>query len=166
MKLRQATIIILSEIGFAIVYGILHDLVTAHVCVEYFTEFHPRILESKSPVVMALLWGLIATWWVGAIGGGLLSLAATLGSWPMLSTKRVLLAVLKSLAFTLSTAMIVLALTFAFKIYVFPRSGDDPAFFAVLATHTFSYAANFIAIVVLCIRIPWLRARLRVEGEA
>lgn len=73
----------LKIIGFAtlaaIVYGILHDQVTAHICVEYFTIAHPPVFPTESPFLLALGWGIIATWWVGLPLGILLAVAARLG---------------------------------------------------------------------------------------
>jgi hypothetical protein len=54
--------IILLCIVAAIVYGILHDQVTARVCVEYFTIGHPPIFHTDDPTLLALGWGVIATW--------------------------------------------------------------------------------------------------------
>ncbi len=68
--------IVLVCVGAAVGYGVLHDLVTAHICVEYFTVGHPLIIASDSPVVMALFWGVVATWWVGLILGLGLAVAA------------------------------------------------------------------------------------------
>jgi hypothetical protein len=55
----------LKIVGFAalaaIVYGIGHDQVTAHLCVEYFTIGHPPIFPTASPFLLALGWGVIAT---------------------------------------------------------------------------------------------------------
>lgn len=68
--------IVLGCVVAAILYGIVHDLVTAHVCVEYFTVAHRRVIESESPVALALVWGVIATWGVGLGLGTLLALAA------------------------------------------------------------------------------------------
>lgn len=63
-------------------YGVLHDLVTAHVCVEYFTVGHPQLFEfeTDSPTLLALGWGVVATWWVGAGLGVPLALVARVGS--------------------------------------------------------------------------------------
>lgn len=70
-------------VGFAtlaaVVYGILHDQVTAHVCVEYFTIAHPQIFPTESPFLLAIGWGIIATWWVGLPLGVLLAFAARIG---------------------------------------------------------------------------------------
>lgn len=74
--------IILLCILAAVGYGILHDTVTAHVCVEYFTLAHPRVIPSENPFAMALIWGVLATWWVGLGLGIGLAAASTLGSRP------------------------------------------------------------------------------------
>ena len=58
--------IILLCVLAAIVYGILHDQVTARVCVEYFTIGHPPIFHTDDPTLLAFGWGVIATWWMGA----------------------------------------------------------------------------------------------------
>jgi hypothetical protein len=75
-SLRIVAVCMLAAVG----YGILHDLITAHVCVEYFTEWHPQIVSSRNPVVLALVWGVVATWWVGALLGVLLAIVARAGS--------------------------------------------------------------------------------------
>ncbi len=66
----------------AIVYGNLHDQVTARVCVEYFTIGHPPIFHTDDPTLLACGWGVIATWWMGAILAVPAVLASRLGSWP------------------------------------------------------------------------------------
>ena len=68
----------------AIVYGILHDQVTAHVCVEYFTIAHPPVFPTESPFLLAIGWGVIATWWVGMPLGILLAATARIGRRPKL----------------------------------------------------------------------------------
>lgn len=62
----------------AIAYGILHDMFTAHICVEYFTIGHPY-LGFDSPVLLAVIWGVLATWWAGLILGIPLAHAARAG---------------------------------------------------------------------------------------
>jgi hypothetical protein len=59
--------IVLLCIGAAVCYGIMHDQVTARVCVEYFTIGHPPVFKTDSPTLLALGWAIIATWWVGLI---------------------------------------------------------------------------------------------------
>jgi len=75
--LLQSLKIILLAVAAAIVYGILHDLFTVHLCLEYFTKFHPPILGgTQNPILLALGWGVIATWWVGLPLGILLAIAS------------------------------------------------------------------------------------------
>lgn len=71
--------IVLFSLAAAIVYGILHDQVTAHLCVEYFTIAHPPVFHTQSPFLLALGWGVLATWWVGLPLGLLLAVVARLG---------------------------------------------------------------------------------------
>lgn len=46
--------IILVCVLAAIVYGAIDDQITARICIEYFTIFHPPILATKSPTVLGL----------------------------------------------------------------------------------------------------------------
>jgi hypothetical protein len=79
--------ICLFSIGAAIFYGLLHDQITARICVEYFSIAHPTILPLTSPTALALEWGILATWWVGAALGILLSIAARLGKRPPVAAR-------------------------------------------------------------------------------
>src|SRR5881275_3656828 len=79
--MESAKILILS-VAAAIAYGIVHDQVTAHLCVEYFTIGHPPVFGTTSPVLLAVGWGIIATWWVGLLLGVVLAVAAQAGSRP------------------------------------------------------------------------------------
>jgi hypothetical protein len=76
--LAWASIIALS-IAAAIGYGVIHDQITAHVCVEYFTIGHPPVFATDNPILLGLGWGVIATWWVGALLGLALAAAARVG---------------------------------------------------------------------------------------
>jgi hypothetical protein len=58
----QSIKIILTCVVAAVLYGIVHDQVTARICVEYFLVFHPPIFPTQSPTLLALGWGVIATW--------------------------------------------------------------------------------------------------------
>lgn len=74
--------IVLMSIAGAVLYGVAHDQVTARVCVEYFTIGHPPVFPTDSPTLLALGWGIIATWWYGLLLGIPLALAARAGSKP------------------------------------------------------------------------------------
>jgi hypothetical protein len=89
----------------AIGYGILHDQVTAHLCVEYFSIAHPHLFPTQSPFLLAIGWGIVATWWVGLPLGLALATAARLGS-----RARLTLADLRPLILKLLAAMAFCAL--------------------------------------------------------
>lgn len=52
-------------ISASVLYGIVHDQITARICVEYFTVFHPPVFATTSPTLLGFGWGVIATWWAG-----------------------------------------------------------------------------------------------------
>jgi hypothetical protein len=79
--MRSFFIIPLSVVA-AVIYGILHDQVTARICVEYFTIGHDPVFGTDDPTLLGLGWGVIATWWVGALLGVPLAIAARAGSRP------------------------------------------------------------------------------------
>ena len=76
----QGIKIVLTCVFAAVLYGIIHDQFTAHICVEYIWVFHPPVFSTTSPALLALGWGVIATWWMGAFLGVLLAFAARVGS--------------------------------------------------------------------------------------
>jgi hypothetical protein len=82
--------IVLLGIGAAILYGILHDQVTARICVEYFTVGHPPLFPTDSPTLLAFGWGILATWWVGLALGLAVAVAARAGSRPKLAVRDLL----------------------------------------------------------------------------
>jgi len=54
-------------------YGVVHDQITARICLEYFTFLHPPILESNSPTLIGLIWGILGTIGVGLVLGCVLA---------------------------------------------------------------------------------------------
>lgn len=66
----------------AVVYGVVHDQVTVRISPPYLMDWHPQIVPSREPTVVALAWGVVATWWFGLILGVVLAAAATLGKRP------------------------------------------------------------------------------------
>ena len=70
--MRIAQIILLSILA-ACFYGVVHDQITARVCIEYFTIAHPPLFHTTSPTVLALCWGVAATAGIGAILGVVLA---------------------------------------------------------------------------------------------
>src|SRR5262245_31335828 len=81
LRLESLQIILLS-IAAAVAYGILHDQITARICVEYFTIGHPPIFGTEDPTLLGIGWGILATWWVGLFLGVLLAVVARAGKLP------------------------------------------------------------------------------------
>src|SRR3954468_14939212 len=88
--MRAGIVIVALAIVAAVTYGILHDLVTAHVCVEYFTIGHAPVFATREPVLLALGWGVIATWWVGLLLGIPLAMSARCGRRPPIAPEALL----------------------------------------------------------------------------
>ncbi|TWT56694.1 hypothetical protein KOR42_00480 [Thalassoglobus neptunius] len=74
--------IIFVAILASVIYGIIHDQITARICVEYFTIGHPDVFGTDDPTLLGLGWGVIATWWVGAGLGVILVIASRVGQRP------------------------------------------------------------------------------------
>jgi hypothetical protein len=85
-------------VAAAVCYGIAHDQVTARICVEYFTVGHPPMFGTDDPTLLAIGWGIIATWWVGILLGVPLAVVARAGSWP----KRSVQSLFRPLAYVLA----------------------------------------------------------------
>jgi hypothetical protein len=153
--------IILLCLVSAVVYGILHDQVTVRICLEYFTVFHPPIFPTQSPTLLALGWGVVATWWVGLFLGLLLALAARAGSRPKLCAIALIRPISQLLVVMACCALIAGATGF------FLASSDvvekplwmGPALFtcsyprlmADWFAHNASYASGLLGGIVLCV---------------
>lgn len=161
----------LKIIGFAtlaaITYGVLHDQVTAHLCVEYFTLGHMPIFPTSSPFLLALGWGVIATWWVGLPLGIGLAIAARAGRAPRLALAQLrrpilflmlgcgALALLAGIAGAIGAAMGWVWLV-GWIAEAVPRE-KHIAFLADLWAHSASYAGGLIGGIGLMIWSWWQR---------
>lgn len=76
--MRFFSVVLLAVLA-AVTYGIVHDQVTVRVSLEYFTIGHPPVFDTDSPTLLALGWGVLATWWVGLPLGFLLATASQVG---------------------------------------------------------------------------------------
>lgn len=76
MTMKDTIFILATCIASAVGYGIIHDQITARICVEYFTIGHPPIIGTDDPTLLGIDWGILATWWVGLILGIGLTIAA------------------------------------------------------------------------------------------
>lgn len=105
-KAREGLRIILMCIGLSIAYGIPHDQISVRICPEYLTEWHEKLVNTDNPTLVALAFGVAATWWVGAALGILMAMAAQLGPFPVVSSRRVLWVVVGVLVMTALSAAI------------------------------------------------------------
>ena len=68
----------------AVLFGEIQDHSLIRYCPEYFSVFHPDVFRTDNPILLALGWGFLATWWVGLILGAILVACARSGDWPRL----------------------------------------------------------------------------------
>ena len=161
----------LFVIALSIAYGIAHDMVTAHVAVEYFTVYHPHIVDSKSPIIMALLWGVIATWWVGLLAGLLLAISNVIGKEAPLPWRTLRIRAVVGMAILWVSAMMLLA-----GVYVFagqipmkerrPTFEQDRRLIAVGVAHGWSYTGSVLVVIILATWIHRARSRASLNGAS
>jgi hypothetical protein len=159
--------ITLFALAAAIVYGILHDQVTAHLCVEYFTIAHPPLFPTQSPFWLAIGWGIAATWWVGLPLGLLLAIAARIGPQRKLGwrdVRRPVLALLLAMAVCALVAGIVGAVRAQQSAVALAQSWGIPddrlvAFMADAWAHLASYGSGIIGGLVLIAFVAVRRLR-------
>ncbi|GAA5496365.1 hypothetical protein Rhal01_02548 [Rubritalea halochordaticola] len=165
----QALGIILLSVLSAVLYGIVHDQVTARICIEYFTIGHAPLIQSDSPTVLGLFWGVVATWWVGLPLGTGLAIAARVGKRPKLTCTQLI----RPLAILLA-CMYVVAGTAGLTGYLTAREDMihllDPmasripadkhvAFLTAAWAHLGSYLSGILGGIILWI-LTWRRRRL------
>jgi hypothetical protein len=159
--------IILLCVAAAIVYGICQDMITTRVCVEYFTIGHPPIFGgTENPTLLALGWGVIATWWVGLGLGVPTAFFARIGSRPRMTWREVKRPILILMAIVGVSA--VLAGVVGYLIWggfirtYFPEIPAERAdmFAADAFAHESAYFVGFIGGVLTWGWIWWQRRRL------
>ena len=152
--------IILLAVAGGAAYGILHDQVTVRVCLEYFTIGHPPIFATRSPTLLAIGWGIAATWWVALPLGFSLAAAARMGTRPKWGVREVVRPLVILLA-----SMALCALLAGIAGYVLVRLGLVPvapwvianipaprrtAFMADWWAHSASYLSGIAGSAFLC----------------
>jgi hypothetical protein len=148
--------LLLGTIGLACALGISLDLVTANVAVEYFTVHHPRIVNTENPWLLAIVWGVAASWWFGAIAGVVLGILNHRRQNP-LPPKRILKwgAIACLVLWLVMIAILVAVLVFSSTI---PESDRRPTFdydrriMSVAMAHQFEYALGGIAFLIIAFK--------------
>jgi len=166
----------LSIIGMSIlacvIYGILHDQITARLCVEYFTIFHAPVFGTDDPTLLGIGWGILAAWWVGLILGVPLAIVARGGKLPKRVPAELVrpMTTLMAVAASVATIAGIVGFIAASKGWIWmaePWASRIPPerhvlFLTDLWAHNASYGVGFIGGLVI-IALVW-RGRL-LEGR-
>lgn len=167
--------IVLLGVGAAILYGILHDQVTVRLSLEYFTLGHPDIFPTRDPTMLALGWGIIATWWVGLLLAVPAALVAQWGARPRVDAGQLLRPLLLCMVI-----MGILAVVAALAGFVLTKAGwiwligplatripppRDALFLAAGWSHGASYLGGAIAGVGLWVYIWRTRRQREHQGD-
>jgi hypothetical protein len=163
--------IVLLNVLAAVIYGMIHDQITARVCVEYFTIGHPPVFPTENPTLLGIGWGIVATWWVGLLLGVPLAISAQLGSRPKRSAGSLIAPLVRLLIVTATCAVLAGLLGYALArsrviFLVGPLAGAVPTdrhdlFLADLWAHSASYLIGALGGIVLMIQV-WRSRRLSV----
>jgi hypothetical protein len=176
--MKVVKIVALCIVG-SVVYGILHDLVTAHVCVEYFSQFHPDVFHTDSPLLLALGWGVIATWWMGLFLGPIVGGAARAGQLPKLGWRDLVRPLATVFGISYAFAMVGLLVGYFLfpaipsQLYAnVPRLQEvhlpperEHLFMADLIAHNTSYIVSTLGALGLCVWCIVRRIRLGREAH-
>lgn len=128
-----------------LLFGVFHDLVTANICVAYFTIEHPKVIESQNPIFNSV------------------------GKAPQVSfliIKRYITTLLLILPFTsLLAGLIGYMLALSGAIHFIGELARDvsikkqPVFLAIGWAHMSSYIVGFVGGIVICMKVWMQRTR-------
>lgn len=79
---KEALRIIGLTVLAAAIFGFLHDSVTARISLAYFTVGHDMPFQTTNPNLVALIWGVVATWWLALPLGIMIAACALVGRRP------------------------------------------------------------------------------------
>ena len=152
----------------AVSYGVVHDQITARICVEYFTIGHEPIFGTDDPTLLGLGWGVLATWWVGVMLGVPLAIVARAGAWPKRSAASLVRPLLVLMIASAACAMVAgiagwLMAKSGVVVLPEPLASRVPpekhvAFLADAFAHSASYFSGFVGGGIVMLRV-WLQRR-------
>jgi hypothetical protein len=153
--LRRFLTIVLGSTFLACLLGICLDLVTANVAVEYFSVHHPKILPTENPWALALLWGVVASWWFGAVAGVIVALINHRRQQP-LEAIRILkwtaIGCLTLWMIMISILLTIMAISSTIPIEQRRASFEsDRRLVAVAMAHQYEYILGLVALLVIAI---------------
>ena len=155
----------------SVAYGIVHDLITVRICLEYFTVSHPDIFHTTNPTLLALGWGVVATWWMGAIFGSLIAAAARCTPAPKLTWRdalRPICLLLTTMAMCAFLAGLVGSRLTSYTPVLGPPGPEDiPAgtFYSVLFAHNASYDVGGLGAIAVAMYLIVRRMSLQKSGD-
>ncbi len=162
--------IVALSVAAAVSFGVIHNQVTARICVEYFTIGHPPVFGTEDPTLLGIGWGIIATWWVGVMLGVPLAVVSLRGPYPRRTGSSLLkpLAMLLLLMAVMSTIAGLVGHALANRGWVVligevaRRVPEDRhvAFLTCLWAHSASYLGGFVGGIVLMVRVRAKRRRV------
>lgn len=149
-------------------YGVIHDEITAHLCVEYFTVAHPNLFPTRSETLLGLAWGITGTFWLGLLLGAVLARVCTYGKRVVsrkFLLKRICLIIITSALTAFLAAMVVYQ--FALRSHLLLPDPNVPVakhalFYAVWAAHLGSYVASIVASLAVILNV----ASINIVGAA
>ncbi len=153
--LRRFVTIVAGFIGLACLLGICLDAVTANVAVDYFSVYHPRIVPTNNSWILAVVWGVAASWWFGAIAGVIVATVNHLRPCPLepariLKWARIACLVLWLLMMTILLAVLAIASTIPLEERK-ETFDHDRRLMAVAMAHQYEYLLGAMALLVLSI---------------
>ena len=168
--MTQSPLIVLLAIAAAVTYGVIHDQVTARICVEYFTIGHKPILDgTENPTLLGLAWGFLATWWAGAMLGIPLAFVSQTGTLVKKSARDLIRPLLILMAATACLAALagLSGYLLASTGVIFLAGGwqnvipadRQTAFLTDLWIHNASYAGGFLGGTILMVWVVYDRYR-------
>ncbi len=162
-------LIVLECAAAAVLYGVVHDQITARVSRRYFTLDHPSlgypaIFHNPSPTVLGIAWGIVATLPLGTVLGVCVAFCATLGRWPEISPRAMRKPIACVLVFMACCAVACGFAGYALMVHLHPGAlRRHPGYVrsvGVACAHAASYAAAGLGAIVLCIWTVRRRRRL------
>lgn len=150
---RRFLTIVMGSTILACTLGICLDLVTANVAVEYFSVHHPKLVATENPWVLALIWGVAASWWFGAVAGTIVASINHRRRQP-LEPKRILkwAAIASAVLWMLMIAILITVMAISSTIPLEQRPAtfeSDRRLVAVAMAHQYEYVLGAIAMLVI-----------------
>lgn len=166
--MNKLKVILLSTLA-AMGYGVLHDQVTARICLDYFTVAHPPLFHTHSPTLLAVCWGIAATAAIGLAWGTVLALVSQFPGppptpLPRLGREILVLLVVMGIAALLAGGLGFFLSRHGIVSFPAPLAGAIPAnrhdrFMAVWFAHMASYLVGFTGAATLIYRVWTERGR-------